>query len=416
LKIVLHIRRESLWQGALALGSAAFGGWLIGDLLQDSLSVPHALALILVVGNLFLLIVIRGLRKRPPQQVIQGEDPRHVRALEQRLQSLQWQIELLTALREMSRVVSDDTNFEKMMTEVFHIIDGLLNTDSMTLFIPDEQGELVPTARKSRQRMLFAGDIAEVDFTNVYEAMENRCTLRILEDDRFCLVTPLVADTEFIGVLSLELRLYGDSQHRERETERYEAIILDMVKHIALVIKTDNLHTQGIVDALTGLYAKRHFLSEIDKTFATARRSDTPLSLIMVDIDHFKKVNDTHGHITGDIILKGVAQLVQSMLRDGNKAFRFGGEEIAILLVGANTKTAQQVAERIRRRVKEKIFTSDSGGPVNVTLSLGIGVFDKEMAEPVDLISAADKALYTCKKKGRNQCQVWSSDRETSKS
>lgn len=406
LKVTIHIRHESLWQAAAALVSAGLAGWVIGDAIHQGVTLAHGLGLALALGNLLLVGTVRVLRKRPPQQVIQGEDPRHVRALEQRLQSLQWQVELLTALREMSRVVSDDVDFDKMMTEVFTIIDGLLNTESMTLFIPDDQGELVPTASKSRQRILFGGDIVEADFTNVYEAMENRCTLRILEDERFYLVTPLVADTEFIGVLSLELRLYGDAAHRERETERYEAIVMDMVKHIALVIKTDNLHTQGIVDALTGLYAKRHFLAEIDAAFATSRRSDTPLSLIMIDIDHFKKVNDTHGHITGDIILKGVAKLVKDMLRNGDRAFRFGGEEMAVLMAGSNAETALQVAERIRRRVQEEVFTAESGGPVSVTLSLGITSYRRDMESSTHLLSEADKALYACKEGGRNQSRI----------
>jgi diguanylate cyclase (GGDEF)-like protein len=308
----------------------------------------------------------------------------------------------------MSRVVSDDVDFEKMISEVFIIIDGLLNTESMTLFVPDEQGELIPTARKNRQKIQFSTAIKEVDFTNVYESAENRCTLRVLEDDKLYMTTPLVADTEFIGVLSLELRLHGDVSFRQQETERYEAILMDMVKHIALVIKTDNLHTQGIVDALTGLYSKRHFLVEIEKAFETCRRSDVPLSIIMIDIDHFKKVNDTHGHITGDIVLKGVGGIVKSLLRNADKAFRFGGEEIVILLAGSNEETTYQVAERIRLKTAETVFTAESGGPVSVTLSQGISSYSRHLKNVEELISCADQALYRCKNSGRNQSLVFS--------
>lgn len=399
----INIPKESIWQAGLFFINAAFVGYIVTDMYYQGFHSSHLVLGILCLFNVHLIFVIQGLRLRPPKQIIQGEDPRLVKELEIRNQNLQWQVELLTALREMSRVVSDCLDFKDMIQKVFIILDGLLNTESITLFIPDDSGEFHPAACKQKQQIHFWKDIKTADFTNIFESAENRCTLRILENDRLHLVTPLVSDTEFIGVMSLNLRLFGDNETRLRETERYESILMDMVKHIALVIKTDNLHTQGIQDALTGLYSKRHFLVELDKHFNAAIRSKSPLSLIMVDIDHFKKVNDTYGHLTGDIVLKSVAKLLQMQLRDNDVAFRFGGEELAVLLKNSTIDTAFKVAERIRKRVEKEVFTAEDDRSLQVTLSLGISSYHASMTTTQDLVGDADKALYECKENGRNQ-------------
>ncbi|MGE4157734.1 MAG: diguanylate cyclase [Planctomycetota bacterium] len=403
----IDIRRQSIIMMTLGFVSAAGTGVVIGDLVHAGYRALHPAAFLVAGANMALWLIIHHLRKHPPQTIIKGADPQVVRDLEGRMQSLQWQVELLTALREMGRVVSHSTNFQQMISEVFVIMDGLLNSESMTLFIPDDTKNLLPAARKVRQKILFGADIKEADLTNVNESAENLCTLRILEGDRLHLTTPLVADNEFIGVLSLELRLFGERDQRQRETERYESILLDMVKHVALVIKTDNLHMQGIVDALTGLYSKRHFIEESRTSIQTAQRSDIPLSLVMIDIDHFKKVNDTHGHLTGDLVLRGVSNIVREMLRQGDRAYRFGGEEIAVLLKGSGPKAAMQVAERIRRRVETEVMRTESGGPISVTLSLGVTAYHPGVKDETELVSEADKALYACKRSGRNQVRFY---------
>jgi diguanylate cyclase (GGDEF)-like protein len=403
MQLKINIKHESFWQAGLFFINSAFVGYLLTDMSFNGFHTAHLVVALLVVFNIYLIILIRGFRLRPAQEIIQGEDPRMVRELESRNQNLQLQVELLTALREMSRVVSDCLDFKDMIQKVFVILDGLLNAESISLFIPDDTGEFLPAACKKKQDIHFWTDINNADFTNVFEAAENRCTLRVLENDRLHLVTPLVSDTEFIGVLSLELKLFGDSEIRLRETERYESILMEMIKHIALVIKTDNLHTQGIQDGLTGLYSKRHFLAELEKSYSHSCRNQTALSLIMVDIDHFKKVNDNFGHLTGDMVLKGVSKLLQMQLRDDDTAFRFGGEELAVILKNSDINTAFQVAERIRKRVGKEVFKAENGKTLKITLSLGVSSFQGSMKNALDLVGDADKALYLCKEKGRNQ-------------
>ena len=128
-----------------------------------------------------------------------------------------------------------------------------------------------------------------------------------------------------------------------------------------------------------------------------AGRYGEPLSLIMVDVDHFKKVNDTHGHVTGDKVLKGVAEILKKKVRGGS-AYRYGGEEMAVLLPKAELEGAVQVAERLRAAIEAHKIAG-----VKVTASFGVAQFEPGLADPPALVEKADQALYKAKEGGRNR-------------
>ena len=123
--------------------------------------------------------------------------------------------------------------------------------------------------------------------------------------------------------------------------------------------------------------------------------------MLMIDIDHFKKVNDTFGHQTGDVVLKGVAGCIAGHVRSCDRAYRYGGEEMAVLLPGADEAAAARTAERLRRAVAELAFTAEDGRPVPVTISIGVCGASDDLADPGDFIARADQALYHAKEAGR---------------
>jgi diguanylate cyclase (GGDEF)-like protein len=129
--------------------------------------------------------------------------------------------------------------------------------------------------------------------------------------------------------------------------------------------------------------------------------------LILTDIDHFKKVNDTHGHPVGDIVLKGVAHVVRECVRKVDVAARYGGEEFAIVLESAEREGALKLAERIREEVQKQSFQG-AHGPFSCTLSLGIAVYPDDARDKETLIANADQALYHAKHNGRNRAVAWS--------
>jgi diguanylate cyclase (GGDEF)-like protein len=139
---------------------------------------------------------------------------------------------------------------------------------------------------------------------------------------------------------------------------------------------------------------------------ARAERSAGKQTLLLTDIDHFKKVNDTYGHPIGDVVLRGVAQVVRDCVRKIDLAARYGGEEFAIMLEGTDLNGARQLAERIRAEVQKQVFQSPKG-PFSCTLSLGIAVYPDDGHDAKALIDHADQALYHAKHNGRNRAVAW---------
>ncbi|MCM2328684.1 MAG: sensor domain-containing diguanylate cyclase [Lysobacter sp.] len=161
------------------------------------------------------------------------------------------------------------------------------------------------------------------------------------------------------------------------------------------------LEKQAHTDPLTGLANRRHFMEVADAELARSRRYDTPLSMLMIDIDHFKEVNDAHGHRAGDRVLQQLARTCLEILREVDVAGRVGGEEFAILLPETEVEGAFEVAERLRTAVAAAEVPREEGLPIRVTISIGVAAMDA--ATNLDtLMSQADDALYDAKHGGRN--------------
>ena len=157
----------------------------------------------------------------------------------------------------------------------------------------------------------------------------------------------------------------------------------------------DDLYEIAIRDEKTGLYNNKFFNSIFDTQFNEAKRGEK-LSLLIIDIDYFKQINDKYGHFTGDKILKQVSQILQQQIRKYDTAARFGGEEFIILLPNTTAKKARKVAERIRKKIQAKLKK------YNLTISGGLTEF-KQKDTKQKMKQRADKALYQAKKKGRNK-------------
>ncbi len=163
-------------------------------------------------------------------------------------------------------------------------------------------------------------------------------------------------------------------------------------------------------DELTGLHNRRHFFERLEEELRRAKRYGHDMSCIMLDIDHFKKVNDTYGHLTGDMVLTTLALLLKTGFRETDVVARYGGEEILILLPETDAEQALSVAEKIRAMVEEQEMTDDEGRTIRITVSLGVAGISLErlesLSDPDELIKCADEALYRAKEGGRNRVEV----------
>jgi len=165
----------------------------------------------------------------------------------------------------------------------------------------------------------------------------------------------------------------------------------------------ENLMSSALRDGLTKLFNKRYLMDRLDSELKFAQRHETSLSLLMLDIDHFKKVNDTHGHLAGDAVLAQLANVLSRAVRNEDVVARFGGEEIAIILRAIGIDQAVHTAERLRKLV-EGTSVESGGKTLKATVSIGVAGFPTTPTKTVaELIDAADKALYRAKHAGRNR-------------
>ncbi|MFO0664427.1 MAG: GGDEF domain-containing protein [Polyangiaceae bacterium] len=164
----------------------------------------------------------------------------------------------------------------------------------------------------------------------------------------------------------------------------------------------EEIYRMTIIDGLTGAHVKRYLLESMEKEIMRARRHERPLSIIMFDIDHFKRINDDSGHLAGDHVLKELARIVQARIRRDEIFARYGGEEFAIVLPETNLDGARQLAEGLRLKVasSEFIFQAEK---IAFTISSGVAELSPNEKAAADLIQIADERLYEAKRGGRNR-------------
>ncbi|MBI2343677.1 MAG: GGDEF domain-containing protein [Deltaproteobacteria bacterium] len=181
----------------------------------------------------------------------------------------------------------------------------------------------------------------------------------------------------------------------------------------ALQDRTENvfhkeLYRMAVVDAVTNVYNKRYFMERLREEFSHATRTKKPLSVVMIDLDHFKQINDRYGHLAGDVVLHHVAQKLQGIIRTEDLLARYGGEEFVILLRGAEAAGALFLAERMRSQMAAYPIRYETHDIV-VTMSLGIATHSVDQLFPdlSALVAAADQALYLSKRDGRNRVSTY---------
>lgn len=183
------------------------------------------------------------------------------------------------------------------------------------------------------------------------------------------------------------------------------AVVMD---HLVSVWRQDerSLSEAAQFDSLTGAYTRGFAMSVMERAILKAGRDETPLAILMLDLDHFKRINDAHGHARGDLVLQQTTRAMQSALRAGDIVGRFGGEEFVVLLPGADLKQAMGAAERCRAAVQK--MTISNAPYLSVTASVGVAAFP-EHGEALDaLLKASDTAMYDAKAKGRNRIETLS--------
>jgi diguanylate cyclase (GGDEF)-like protein len=345
-------------------------------------------------------------------------------------QELRRHLQHMTVLHEVSTRIASALDPDEVLASMLDSLNRLVKYQTAAVHLLDldvavpAQGPhtLVPSTTLPRLRAARAYDAGPIEALEgsvasedspVVEAMRSQQTVGKPTGERgLRLAVPLRAGGRALGALELELS---------------EPLAEDDVKLIELLaaaasVALQNAHlyqeTQRLAttDALTGLSNYRHFHDLLKLEVQRARRMDYPIGLVMMDLDHFKQVNDHHGHPVGDAALRSVANLLRTRLRRTDVVGRLGGEEFGAMLPGASLDEVRVVAEKLR--VAVEALPPVGGGmqdaPTPLTLSLGGASLGSDVVGAELLVSCADRALYQAKRNGRNQVRLWTEPVEAS--
>lgn len=221
--------------------------------------------------------------------------------------------------------------------------------------------------------------------------------------------------------LGVPLFMYGgcegviavQSAHAGAFRADHQRLLESLALQIAGALQNAHLYELAMVDGLTGLFVRRYFDARIEEEIERSKRYGTAFSVVMMDVDDFKMLNDTHGHLIGDRVLRGIAHVVKAQMRGVDTAARYGGEEIAVILPRTELVNAYNVGERLRAAIAELRITTDAepSEVLRVTASFGIAAYPESTAsDGEDLVRRADSALYRAKRTGKNRVELFWSD------
>lgn len=325
--------------------------------------------------------------------------------------------ELQASLTQMGNIFESTHDLDKLLESVLAVVSGTLEFSSASvMFIDWTKGELYTKAAKNVPGELklklgegIAGWAAQSGNPVFFrEDRKGAFTLPSpLEPKAGCIASvPLMSGDRIIGVLNG----YCEKQCC---TERHFKALCQLAAQAAVAIDNillqEKVQQMAITDELTGIYNRRHSLERCGIEIKRASRFSHPLSILMIDIDFFKNLNDTYGHLKGDLVLHQIAQTVKGCLREIDITGRYGGEEFLVILPETDTNGAKQVAEKIRSSIEANSFGEDGISPVvHLTVSIGVATYPEQGADSLALIKSADIAMYQGKEQGRNKVVVTS--------
>jgi diguanylate cyclase (GGDEF)-like protein len=252
----------------------------------------------------------------------------------------------------------------------------------------------------------------QMSFGYFKENFPDQAAVRSLQNLEPEIILPIRTDKGVGGLLLLPPRegTGSEAAGKKRRQSSYSLLDIQYVTQIvrfgSIAIENANLYWQATTDRMTKLFSHHFFQKTLEEEIARAHRYGTTFSLIMFDIDHFKKFNDTYGHLQGDVIIKEIAGIMRRSVRSIDLTARYGGEEFAVILPEVDARGAIVVAERLRSTVAGYSFPGEEG-PLRVTVSIGVAEFKPErMRSASEIIAEADKALYQSKEMGRNRVTV----------
>ncbi len=341
------------------------------------------------------------------------------------IEKLQKQIKKLYEVLEANRDLSSTLNLTLVLERLLEKAREVIEAEASSLMLLDEEKQELyfhtVLGEKSEQlkkiRLKLGEGISGWVALNKQPVLVEDCS----KDPRFykkadqtsgfqtrsMICVPLLFRKRVLGTIQV-LNKTNQRNFNEEDLKIFQI----MADQAAIAIENARLHTLATIDEATGLYRKEYFLMRLKDEYQRFLNTGNPVSVLMIDIDHFKKVNTEYGHLGGDIALKELAKVILNVInetREDDIAGRYGGEEFCVLLPNTNEKRSFEIAETIRQRIQNHSFDIE-GRLAKITISIGIAslAFHKSFIHDYeDLIKLADEALYICKDRGRNCSAIY---------
>jgi diguanylate cyclase (GGDEF)-like protein len=384
-----------------------------GDL--TSLSTNYLFLKIAIFWGLVLAVnsVLQNLEKSKTKLL------RTFDVLNQRTSELEKSQAQIETIYETSRTLGEILNLEEVVDELLNIVQKILGYRFCSIFLLNDSNTLSLLGEiKEAKKIKYSEPVRKSLNVTLKKVTATGKPVRILdltdafghrrESDEFksLVAVPMISRGRVIGALDAKSKRLGVFLDQD------EKIFSILAGSAALAIENASLHQKTqeltIVDELTGIYNYRYFIKKLTQEIKRAERYKHSLSMLMIDIDWFKRCNDTYGHLFGNKVLKELAQRIRDSVRDVDVVCRYGGEEFAVILPQTNRKDAHMIGERIRHRVESNEFEVEEGGLlVKVTVSLGVATYPENGTISEELIEKVDQALYLAKGRGKNMvCAV----------
>jgi len=322
----------------------------------------------------------------------------------------------LSTLYEVGKAISSVLDFRKLQNMILEIVVKVIKAEKGSLMLLDESEKILTigvaiglseeVARDTRleigesvagwvvktcQPLFVRNTQSDKDFHTIKKAHIRAGTL---------MCVPLLAKDKLLGTLNVS-RSEPDS-FSDKDFE----LFVNLANQAAIAIDNARLYRYAVTDEMTRLYNHRYFQQRLDEELQRADRYENFISLIILDVDHFKSFNDTYGHPEGDRVLKTVARLIEKNVREVDIPARYGGEEFVVICPEKNGEGSLTPAERIRNAIESYDFRID-GKKIQITVSLGVACYPDQARSKAELIQKADFALYYSKHHGRNQASLY---------
>ena len=321
-------------------------------------------------------------------------------------------IEQLANIFKFKRLIEDDKNAEDIFKRLIDVLNGFNLKDYVIIGIDNNERKSDLIYKNSDiccNALENFVDCRAYRTKNIVNSIQypKICSMHYCENDYICL--PFSAGGNFTGILKINIK-NSNLENINKNLPYIKTYLKELSAIIEAKYTLELLHNQTIKDPLTDTYNRRYLENILPLIISNAKRRNDKVGFLMIDIDHFKQVNDTYGHKAGDTVLQKIAKLIAHSIRQSDILIRYGGEEFLVILQNIkNLNDVEKVAEKIRQSVEQKEI--DLGDvSIKKTASLGISIFPDHCDDGNECIKRADIALYKAKESGRNRIVVYKKD------